>query len=87
MGDESPRYRYSHSQAIVLTVETHTALTEIALLYSTQQSNAVYNTYMQYYITYIVILVYIQGDGICLEQLDKPTGSCYIGFASGAGAK
>ena len=58
MGDKSPRYRYSHSQAIVLTIETHTSLTEIALLYSTLQGNIVYNTYMQHYIVHIVILVY-----------------------------
>jgi len=35
VGDESPRYRYSHSQAIVMTVESHTSQTEIVLLYST----------------------------------------------------
>ena len=59
MGDKSPRYRYSHSQAIVLTVETHTHQTEIALLYSTLQSNIVYSVYMQCYITYIAIYVYL----------------------------
>ena len=46
-GRQSPCYRYGHSQAIVLTVETHTSQTKIALLYSTLQSNDVYNVSMQ----------------------------------------
>ena len=87
MGDKNPCYRYGHSQAIVLTVGTHISQTEIALLYSTLQSNSVYSIYVQYYIAYYVTNACHNRSGIRFVTLNIPTDSCYSRFVSEPGAK